>query len=94
MLWRHVVTQYVCVCVVCGLYFVVCMWCVCGVCGVCVCVVWCMCVCVFVCGVWCVVCVYGVCVCVCVRAFLDSDLDTHPHRVAICCHNTDHVHIN
>ena len=45
------------------------------------------------------------CVCVCVRAYvcsslsrkvllLDSELHTPTHRVTICCHNTDRVHIN
>jgi len=34
------------------------------------------------------------------KAFLDSELHTHTHththihRVTICCHKTDHVHVN
>ena len=33
-----------------------------------------------------------VCVCVCVVHYLERH--THTHRVTICCHNTDLVHIN
>jgi len=37
------------------------------------------------------------CVCVvnCIwRHFINSELHTHAQRVTICCHNTDHVHVN